>query len=609
MTASRNLKYGEVYRLLADLFPGRHKWRLIGVFAVSIVSAFFETVGVASILPFMALAINPDVLKQSEAAQSILRTLGVTSTQGGLIVVGVLLAAVIAFGNFAAAANIYFEQRFAAFTEIRFATTLFSGYMNQPYAFHVQRDAPSLLKVLNTDVTNGTQGVILPLTRGLSKLAMAAGILGVLVWRDPLVAGIVLGMLGLAYALIYQFFRGSQKSSGVDANEANTERVRVSQEGIAGLKELQILGRVHRACDEFAHATSLAARARAYVQTVSQIPRHVMETIGFGGILLISMLLIATSGGGAQAIIPVLALYAFAGYRLMPAFQQIFFSAVSVRFYLPALVSLHSDFVRIVGPENSARPDIATALPSIVLRHALELENVSFTYAGATSPALRNLSLKIRRYESVGLVGRTGAGKTTLADIILGVYEPDRGRVCVDGISLSGPAIRAWQHRVGYVPQSVFLANASVAENIAFGISRPDIDPAYVRSAALLAQAEEFIAELPQGYDTIVGERGVKLSGGQRQRIGIARALYHQPDILVFDEATSALDGLTEDAVMDAVRSLSGGRTIILIAHRLRTVEACSRIVMLDHGSVAAEGPYASLLETSEVFRHFVQAK
>ena len=595
-----------LFRMLADLFPGHHKWFLIGVLAISFVAAFFETAGVASILPFMALALDPTALDRYRVVQDVIRAFGVTTPQGALIVVGLMITVVIAVGNLASAANIYLEQRFAARTEIRLATALFSGYLHAPYHFHVRRDAPSLLKVLNNDVNQTTQFVILPLTHGVAKLAMAVGVLTLLAWRAPLVALIVLGMLGVAYGLIYELFHKSQQVLGIAYDAAHTERARVSQEALAGVKELQILGRINRATDAFASVTVRGAMARAHLQTLGQIPRNVLEMIGFGGILVISMLLLA-NGGNAQALIPVLALYAFAGYRLMPALQSVFYSALSVHFYESSLRSLHNDFMQVSSSPKSTT--IADSGPSMTLRDSVRLENVSFTYSGASRPALRNVSLTIYPYESVGLVGPSGAGKTTLADIILGVYEPGSGRVTIDGVGLTPSSVRSWQRRVGYVPQNVFLANATVMENIAFGVPPSEINFAAVQHAARLAQTEEFVLQLPKGYDTLIGERGVRLSGGQRQRIGIARALYHGPDMLVFDEATSALDGLTEDAVMDAIRRLSGGRTIILIAHRLRTVEACNRIVMLDRGFIVSEGPYHELLKTSERFGNFVHGK
>ena len=267
---------------------------------------------------------------------------------------------------------------------------------------------------------------------------------------------------------------------------------------------------------------------------------------------------------------------------------------------------LHEDFARAQAKNTIALDESVLSIQRLQFQTAIRLDDVSFAYEANGKPVLRNVNLSIRPNESIGLVGRTGAGKTTLADLILGLYQPTSGRLLVDGLPLVGERQREWRRNVGYVPQQVFLGNTSIAENIGFGIAPAAIDHSQVRWAARLAHADEFIEQLPDGYGTPVGERGVKLSGGQRQRLGIARALYHKPEVLVFDEATSALDGLTEDAVSEAIRSLTGQKTIILIAHRLRTVEACDRIVLLDNGNIIADGSFESLVKTSEPFRRLL---
>ncbi|MBM3778450.1 MAG: ABC transporter ATP-binding protein, partial [Acidimicrobiia bacterium] len=511
--------------------------------------------------------------------------------------------AAVAIGNGAAAVNIFVQNRLGARTEARLASTLFAGYLRQPYAFHVQRDAPSLLKVLEEGVYIVVGGAVVPMAVLVSRSALAAGILVLLVLRDPTIALTVGAVLITAYGIVYRFARTRQLTIGREANHQGERRTRIAHEGFGGVKELQVLGRLGHAAASYRDAVRRNAHARALAQTAAQLPRYLLETLAFGGILLVTIAQVGVSAEGAAAAVPTLALYAFAGYRLMPALQQVFTSVMNIRFARPALLALHADYMRIAAADESADATEPDGRPTVELHETLSLDRVTFTYPGAPRPALADVSLTIRRGDSLGLVGRTGSGKTTLADLILGLYRPDSGAIRVDGVELTGKAVTRWRQRVGYVPQSVFLANASVGENIAFGLPAHTVDRAAVERAARLAQADEFIAGLPQGFDTIVGERGVRLSGGQRQRIGIARALYHQPDILVFDEATSALDGLTEDAVIDAIRSLARERTIVVIAHRLRTVEACSRIVVLQQGRVAAQGHYEELAATSPVFR------
>jgi ATP-binding cassette, subfamily B, bacterial PglK len=592
-----------IRRILADLFPGRERVLLLGVLCVTVVSAVFETIAVAAILPFMALVLDPALLERYPSLLDVLTRAGITSTRQILMLAGAATVAVVALGNAAGAFNTFVQSRFGARTETRLSADLYAGYVSQPYSFHVQRDAPSLLKVLSADVSAVMHGVLIPGTLAVSRLVMAAGVLSVLILRDPLVALLVALVLILSYVVIFRAVRNSQARSGSAANVANELRARISQEGLGGIKELRVLGREAATVRGFAAAVEEAALARAGNNVVAQVPRYALETIAFGGILLATLALVNRSSGAASDAIPVLALYAFAGYRLMPALQQMFHSTVNLRFYLPALRTLHADYIHVAGA-SPATPEAPAS--DLQMRESLQLQDVTFSYEGADKPALRDINLNILPHQSIGLVGRTGAGKTTLADIILALHQPESGVVAVDGVPLTGHAVRQWQRRVGYVSQSVFLGNSSIAQNIAFGLPPDEIDMELVVHAARDAQAEEFILRLPAGYDTMVGERGVRLSGGQRQRIGIARALYHEPDVLVFDEATSALDGLTEDAVMDAVRTLRGTRTIILIAHRLRTVEACDRIVVLEDGRIVDEGQYDELMLSSPSFMALV---
>ena len=589
-----------------DLFPGRELWLLAGVFGVGMVSALFETLGVASILPFMTLVLDPTAMDRYPVLSSIGRLVGATSSREALFFMGAATAAVVALGNIAAATNVLVHERFAARTFARLSAALFAGYLRQPYAFHVQRDAPSLMKVILTDVRIVMSAIINPFLLAISKAFMAAGLLSLLFLQNPFVALTIALVLSVAYSVVFRLVHARQRRLGAEMNRHNLDRQRIVQEGLGGVKDLQMLGREQHVVNRFEGATVGAARAEASNRLNSALPRYVLETVSFGGILLVTLALLATSAKGAQEVVPILALYAFAGYRLLPALQQIFSSAVTIRFYQPVLRGLHEDFEAVAAAPTVLPGESLAPASEVRFTDAIRLDKVTFTYLGGAAPSLHEVDLIIRPKESIGLVGRTGAGKTTLADMILGLYEPSDGSITVDRIPLSGPAIRAWRRRVGYVPQHVFLANASVAENIAFGLPPLRIDGEAVRRAARLAQADEFILALPQGFETLVGERGVKLSGGQRQRIGIARALYHDPEVLVFDEATSALDGLTEDAVMEAIRALRGDRTIILIAHRLRTVEACDRIIMLEHGEIVADGRYHNLLKTSEKFRWLV---
>lgn len=565
------------------------------------VSALLETLCVASILPFMAVVLDPTMPERYPTLLELARSLGANSPQAVVLCLGIITAVALAVGNMAGALNLLVHERFGARTQVRLSTGAFAAYLAQPYAFHMQRDTASLLKVILTDTTLVSIGIINPFLAVVSKALVALGIVALLLWHEPVVALTVSVVLGCAYYGVYRFVRARQRSLGADADLRSLERQRISREALGGLKEILVLGRERDIAGRFEAATRAMAAAGLSNRMAAQLPRYVLESVAFGGILLATLLLLARTDSAATSIVPALALYAFAGYRLMPALHQLFAAALSIRFHMPVLRGMHEDLLL-----SRALPE---RLPAATPRtHLTEIRfaGVAFSYPGRDAAALEDIDLVIRPGESVGLVGRSGAGKSTLVDLVLGIHEPSRGSISVNGAKLSGRALREWRRQVGYVPQHIFLANATVAENIAFGLPSAQIDRAAVQCAVHLAQMEELVATLPLGLDTQIGERGVRLSGGQQQRIGIARGLYHDPQVLVFDEATSALDSLTENDLMEAVRALQGERTVIVIAHRVRTIQACGRVVVLERGRIVADGSHEALRATSADYRRLV---
>ena len=470
--------------------------------------------------------------------------------------------------------------------------------MRLPYAFHIQRDAASLTRVIGGDVESALGGFLASLLLVVAKTLSGTILITLIVLVNPLVAlGSVL-VLGGAYLLVYRIIRARQAELGARMVQASTLLGRTVTEGLAGVKELRILGRELTATEQYSDTMKFLAETNTANVVATAMPRYVIEIFAYAGIVAVTLVLVLK--GDAAGAMPSLALYALAGNRLVPMFQQLFAGAITIKYHTSAVDSLEKDLDVVRSAEVT---DLSDAPEPMAFRKEIRLQGVGFTYPTANRPALADITLTIAQNQSVGLVGRTGSGKTTLADILLGLYPASLGAIRIDDVVLTESNARSWRRRVGYVPQHVFLTNATVSQNIALGIPPDQIDQEAVRRAAQMAQATEFIERLPSGYDTVVGERGVKLSGGQRQRLGIARALYHNPDVLVFDEATSALDGMTEDAVMQAVQSLSSERTMILIAHRLRTIQACDRIVMLDAGCVVADGNYDELISTSPAFQ------
>lgn len=588
------LPFTRLYRIL----PSRSKRGLPFVVFVSLVAAIFETASVASILPFMAVVMDPGVLFKYPWLEHTLKLLSIETQQGAVIGAGVLTVAILAVGNAVTATNLWVQTHYIALARRELSSELFTGYLYLPYSFHLQRDTPSLGRVIGGDVESALGGFLASLLGVVAKGLSGLVLISLIIIVDPVVAlGTVL-VLGCGYLLVYRMIRARQVRLGAKMVEASLAVGRISLEGLSGVKELRVLGRESAPTVEYKKAFSELTDTQASNLLASALPRYVIEVFAYAGIVAVTLAFVI-KGEGMSAI-PSLALYALAGNRLVPIFQQFFAAAITIKYHTRAVESLEADLMVV---RQGEQPDVSDETEPLTFKQEIRLSNLTFTYPTANRPALSDVSLCIPQNQSIGLVGRTGSGKTTLADVILGLYPPDSGSIAVDGVQLIERNERAWRKRVGYVPQTVFLTNASVARNIALGIPENQIDHEAVVRSARMAQADEFIQTMPDGYDTVVGERGVKLSGGQRQRLGIARALYHNPDVLVFDEATSALDGMTEDAVMQAVQTLSAERTMILIAHRLRTVQACDRIVMLESGQIVADGSYDELIRDSSVFK------
>ena len=449
-----------------------------------------------------------------------------------------------------------------------------------------------------------TTGVVTPTMQAIAKSVVVMSILLLVLWVDPWLAISVGMVIGTVYAGVFLGVRQLVTRLGRASKDANRERFRLATEMLNGIKELKILGHDEAYPQRFASWSAVYAKNQWISAAVNLVPRYAIESIAFGSMVVVVLYLLATRTDFSEAI-PLLVLYAFTAYRLLPAFQQLFSSATQIRFNLASL-EVVEERLKVLGRAQAreAKPGLLAKVDPVSFEREIELKNIGFTYSTARGPVLDDFTLAIQRNATIALVGSTGAGKTTIVDIILGLLEPQRGSLLVDGRPITSANVTAWQKRLGYVPQHIYLADASLAANIAFGVPPKQVQMDRVWHAAQIAKLHEFVlAELPDGYDTLVGERGVKLSGGQRQRIGIARALYSDPDVLILDEATSALDGITEDAVTDALQALFHAKTIIMIAHRLGTVKHADRIYLLESRRVVDGGTYEELLDRNEVFR------
>ncbi|MCJ2078633.1 ABC transporter ATP-binding protein/permease [Methylobacterium sp. E-016] len=555
--------------------------RRLALIALGLAGAgLLEVVGVASVIPFLTLVGDPAAATRLPYLAQIRDTLGLSDDRSFLIAAGMAALLAILVTAVVNAALTYAQLLFTHLTGYGFARRLLFRYLAREKLFFTQGNSAELAKNVLSETDRLVVGVLTPATVVASRAISALAVIGFLLVYAPRLALILGGGFGGLYVGIYLVMRARLASLGARSVADNAQRYRVVQETLGALTELKLYGRADAFAGKFDAPARAYAKATAESLLTGQMPRFVIEALAFGGVIVVVLFALA-QGLDTAGILPLLGLFAFAGYRMLPAFQNIFNSLALLRFYLPAVRVIVDD----LDGESESSPRTDARLP---FRDAIRLERVGFAYAPGRA-ALADVSLTIRANTTVGLVGRTGSGKSTLVGLILGILPPDAGRITVDGTPLDSQALPAWQNRIGYVPQDVFLVDGTVAENIALGLE--PVDRAAVERAARLAGAHDFVAALPEGYDARVGERGARLSGGQRQRIGIARALYHDPDVIVFDEATSALDGETEGAVMAALDALAGQRTLIMIAHRLTSLEAADTVHVLDGGRLVASGP------------------
>jgi ATP-binding cassette, subfamily B, bacterial PglK len=590
----------DVYRMILLLLDRRERRQFWLLTAFMVVVALAEVVGISAVLVLLNVIAEPTNIQTNGALRLLYVNGGFTSDFGFMVGLSLIVLLVVLLGLAIKAVGTYAGIRFSSMRGYTVSTRLLGAYLNQPYAWFLSRNSSEVAKNVLVEVDGLVARVISPAIRMLSSTMMVLVIVGLLMIVDPLVTLLAAGLLGSSYAMVYLGLRGMLRRLGDDLIRAFSERFRISQEAFGGIKEVKLLGLEETYMHLYEDAARRSGRSQATIGVAYELPRFALEAITFGTLLALILLLLFRSGGDMVEIVPTLGVFALSVMRLLPALQQIYHAVASIRGARTILETVVKDY--------SASPSIiageAEAGAPLQLEHQLKLAKIDFAYDAAGRPALRGLDLKIDARTTVGIVGGTGAGKTTLVDLVLGLLSPDAGTLTVDQTEITPANMRAWQKSVGYVPQAIFLTDDTIAANIAFGVPREQIDHEAVERASRTAALHDFVMnELSDGYGTTVGERGVRLSGGQRQRIGIARALYRNPSLLIMDEATSALDNITERAVMQAIQNIRTDKTIILIAHRLTTVRACDTIFLMEQGRIMAQGTYDELVSGNETFR------
>jgi ABC-type bacteriocin/lantibiotic exporter with double-glycine peptidase domain len=496
----------------------------------------------------------------------------------------------------------YVQNRVAHQVGVEASTRLLRGYLSMPWTFHLGRNSAELIRNMYQSVHEVVVSVLAPAVDAVSETLLVAAILVILIISAP---SITLGSIAIIGALLWVSLRWVQprlvRLGAVNQREAQTSLVML-QQSLEGLREIRLSGTETYFVSRFATMRGRLARTRYLRATLSVVPRVTVETVLMLAIVGFLMVSVVQDGSGRDAL-AVLGLFAYGSLRVLPSLNRVVADVNSMRFGGVALSHVAADLELV---ERSGRGQGAQPASRLDFRESIRLESVSLTYPGTEQPALRDVNLEIRRGESIGIVGPTGGGKSTLLDVLIGILRPTGGRVTVDGQDLHGRE-PDWWASLGAVPQQVFLIDDTLRRNIALGIEDDAVDEVAVREAVTLAQLDTTVDELPDGLETVVGERGVRLSGGQRQRVAIARALYHRPDILIFDEGTSALDTNTERELIAAIDRLRGQLTLVIVAHRLATVRGCDRIVLVERGRVEGTGAYDDLFARSAGFRRLAE--
>lgn len=581
------------------LFNNQGKYQVLSLIPLMLMGGVFETFSIGIIPAFIYLLNKPHLIKTNIYLQWLSEVLYINSNQQFLIYLSLSLIIIFILKNSYLTFFIYIQSRFIFTQQINLSRRLFSNYLSYPYTFHLQRNPAELISHLNTEVNTAFRQVIIPMMTLATELIIMTFISILLIIIQPLASFISVSLIGITVSIFYKFIHKKAGILGKKRQYYNRKMIQGINESLGGIKEIKVLRRENFFIDRFINHSLKYSNISIWITTINAMPRLFLETIAVTAILLM-VIIILIQGKNIDSILPIISLFAVASFRLMPSANRILISLTSIRCHYHSVNVIYDDLGLI--SENKTKNKLNKAPEKILqFTDSITIKNIDYQYPNSSQYSLENISLSIPKNHSIAFIGASGAGKTTLVDIILGLLTPTQGEVLVDGNNIQNN-LRNWQEKIGYIPQNIYLSDDSILNNIAFGLSPEKIDKAKVYLALEAAQLKELIDSFPQKLDTFVGDRGIRLSGGQRQRIGIARALYHNPQILVMDEATSALDNETEREFIKALERFSGKKTIIIIAHRLTTVQKCHRLYLMEKGKIVSSGNYDELLTSCDKF-------
>jgi len=581
-------------------FSSFSKPRLVVLVFLTLVQGLMEVFTVGILVPFIALISSPEKALVQPAIMRLHAWFGAPDLRIFITEFGVLIGLVALLKTFYSLSVRWLYYAFSFDAQNQLATRLFRAYLARDYAFFTGTETALLLRNILGITGSLVTGMLMPTLAILADGSVLAILFVLLIYANPVLTLLLGCGIGGALLASHLGLRKTLARMGEERTKVSGEAYRILSDALHGIKDVKILGKGSYFFSAFADISKRFSEIERKFATISAVPPLLNEVLGIFTVVA-AVLYLVSRGEKIDTILPSVSFYLLAAYRLIPAASRISPSLHSIGFYGDAMEVIYRDLKAIPCSVDRRTPSSATSTP-IPFTKSIRLSDITFQYPGARVPALQGVELVFRKNGSTALVGPSGSGKTTIADLLLGLYRPDAGTISVDDRPLADNDLEAWRSRIGYVPQSIFLTDRTLAENIAFGVPREKIDRLAVERAARAAQLEEVIVKLPHGLDTPIGERGVRLSGGQRQRIGIARALYHDPELIIMDEATSALDSMTENEIVNQISRISETKTLIIIAHRISTIRECDHIYLIDSGKVRGSGGYESLMKTSELF-------
>lgn len=560
----------------------KQKIRFIELLAAIFIGTALETVGVAAIVPFISAIMNPDSLLKMPILKDVYNTLGMRHTNELVIFLAIALILVYIIKNAYLCFMYDMQYRFVLNNQRRIASRLMSCYLKQPYSYHLQRNSAEYINNIMQDVDTFCLTMLHFLTLITDIMVCTALIIVLFVTDKSITIGVVI-LVGGVILLLNKSYKSKLFLLGEDKRKFFSKSMQSIQQGFGGVKEIKVLGRENYFVDKFYYEYGKYTNSRRKVSTYTMVPKPLIETVSVAALLLVISLKVAR-GVDVEYFVPTLSVFALAVVRILPSSSRISSGISNILYGKSSVEIVYQDIENVKTIET----DVPNGDEKVEFKEHIELSEVNFSYENADKKVLEGINVCIPKNKSVAFVGSSGAGKTTLVDIILGVLSYQSGSVKIDRRELND-CKNAWQKKIGYIPQNIFIIDDSIRRNIAFAINDEEINEDKIWNAVEMAQLKEFVQSLPEGLDTVIGERGARISGGQRQRIGIARALYNDPEVLVLDEATSALDNETESAVMEAIDALNGSKTLIIIAHRLSTIENCNMVYRIENGRAILE--------------------